>query len=337
MTNELKAVELFSVGTWKGIPVTKEDLESMVEGFSHTNSFYRPPLKLGHNKEQPLLAEDGLPNAGQVNNLYVKDNKLVGDFTNIPDKIFSLIKKKRYNKVSIELFSGVKLKGKTFKKFLGAVALLGADVPGVLNLTDILGQFSQVFSEPTDDLTIIENKMELSPMDKDKQIQELQEKLAAKDKENEEFKAKLNKSEEDQKNQATEFSNFKKETDKKIEDLIVQNDETKVEAFTQILISDGLCNAGMKPLVSQLVKGSLKQEFSVNDKKLSSEEAIKQLLELAKANFSVNKNESTENVENPDDKKLYAKSEKDIEKYMADHNCSYSEAYTAVSRENNLQ
>ena len=103
---DINNVEIMAEGTWNGNKITSETLGEIVAGFEATKDFNRPVLKLGHNNEQKLLAEDGLPSAGWVSNVYIKGKKLFANFVDIPEKIFSLIEKGAYNKVSVELFAG---------------------------------------------------------------------------------------------------------------------------------------------------------------------------------------------------------------------------------------
>ena len=138
---DIKGVEIFAEGTWNDFEITSDILKDIVSGFESTKSFIKPVLKLGHNKEQDLLKNDGLPAAGWVSNVYIQGKKLLGDFVDIPEKIYELIKKKAYRKVSIELCSGYSFDDKTYPYLLTAVALLGSDLPAVKTISDILGMY----------------------------------------------------------------------------------------------------------------------------------------------------------------------------------------------------
>ena len=70
--NNISGVEIFSCGEWNGDEYTIDDLNSIVSTFEETKVGVRPYLKLGHDEEQKLLQEDGLPAAGWVDRIYVK-------------------------------------------------------------------------------------------------------------------------------------------------------------------------------------------------------------------------------------------------------------------------
>ena len=134
-------VEIFASGVWNGDKYTNDDLDIMVEAFNDPNHKLKPFLKLGHNEDQKLLANDGLPAAGFVSNLRRVGDKLVADFVDMPKKIFELVENKAFRKVSSEIFWNIQIAGKKFKRMLSAVALLGADTPAVSSLDDILEMY----------------------------------------------------------------------------------------------------------------------------------------------------------------------------------------------------
>lgn len=137
----IKGVEIFSAGTWNGDKFTEGDLDLMVSAFNETSSHVRPFIKLGHSAKQALLEAEGLPAAGWVGKVYRSGSKLMADFVDIPRKIHELIVNKAYRKVSSEIFLGLTIDEKKYKYLVGAVALLGAETPGVMNLSDILSRF----------------------------------------------------------------------------------------------------------------------------------------------------------------------------------------------------
>ena len=88
-TKSINGVEIFSTGIWNNNTITLEILEDIVSAFKATSKTLRPFLKIGHNEEQEFLQKDGLPAAGWINNLYIKGNKLLADFIDIPKKSLS--------------------------------------------------------------------------------------------------------------------------------------------------------------------------------------------------------------------------------------------------------
>ena len=126
-SNSIKGVEIFSVGTHNGDQYTEQDLDDMVSAFGALD--YRPCLKIGHTKDQP-----GAPAYGWVANIRKVGTKLLADFTDMHDSVLGAIRSKAYNTISSEIYFNLKRGGKTFRRALKAVALLGADVPAVAGL-----------------------------------------------------------------------------------------------------------------------------------------------------------------------------------------------------------
>ena len=79
----IKDVEIFSTGTWNGKEITEKDLDNIVDAFSKTKEVVRPFLKLGHDDNQKLIQNDGLPAAGWVENVRKVGGKLRADFVDI--------------------------------------------------------------------------------------------------------------------------------------------------------------------------------------------------------------------------------------------------------------
>jgi hypothetical protein len=138
----IEGVEIFSEGVWNGDKYTLKDLDEMVENFQKTKQALRPYLKLGHDDKQKLIQNDGLPSIGFIENVRRVGKKLVADFTNVPKKIYELIARKAYHRVSSEIYINFKEGKETLGKVLKAVSLLGGDTPAVSNLDDILSLYA---------------------------------------------------------------------------------------------------------------------------------------------------------------------------------------------------
>lgn len=140
-SHNIKGVEIFAEGDWNGDKYTSKDLEKIAENFKATKKYLKPYLKLGHSEDQTMLAEDSLPAAGWIKNVYVKMTdagaKLYADFVDMPQKIYDLVRAGAYARVSSEIFIDVKVNGKKYDKALKAVALLGGETPAVQNLNDV--------------------------------------------------------------------------------------------------------------------------------------------------------------------------------------------------------
>ena len=136
-------VEIFSAGKWNGDTYTEEDLDAMVAAHNDLKSRLSPPVKLGHNDEQKLLAKDGFPAAGWIVNLYRQGKKLIADLTGIPKKIADLMRVGAYRKRSAEIFWDYEdpTTGKKYSRVLCGLALLGEELPAVSTLDDILALY----------------------------------------------------------------------------------------------------------------------------------------------------------------------------------------------------
>lgn len=145
-THNIKGVPIFSVGVWNGDKYSEKDLKEIADNFKATKDYLKPYLKLGHSEEQSLLAEDSLPAAGWIKNVYTKSvdgvTQLYADFVDMPQKIYDLVKAGAYARVSSEIFMNIKVNGKKYGKALKAVALLGGETPAVQNLDDVYALYS---------------------------------------------------------------------------------------------------------------------------------------------------------------------------------------------------
>jgi len=134
-------VEVFATGTWNGFPFEKGDLMAIASSFSSLKEVHDVPLKFGHNEEQGMT--DGQPALGWVTDLFVRGEKLVAKFTDMPKIVYDAMTKKLYKHVSIELEYGVEHKGSVYDLVLSGVALLGADIPAVNTIADLTSYMSK--------------------------------------------------------------------------------------------------------------------------------------------------------------------------------------------------
>ena len=154
-SNTIKDVEIFATGTHNGDKYSEADLDKMVAAFGELD--FRPAIKIGHTKDNP-----GAPAYGWVQNLRRAGSKLIADFTDMHDSVVDAVRKKLYDNVSAEIYFNLKRGGKQFDRALKAVALLGAEVPAVAELTPLhkmefaaAGEFEKVFASET--------KLDVSP------------------------------------------------------------------------------------------------------------------------------------------------------------------------------
>lgn len=340
-TYSVQGVEVFSAGTWNGDEYTVDDLNEMVAAFNETNQGVRPYIKLGHDDKQELLQQDGLPAAGWINRLYVLGDKLIADIIDIPKKIFELIQTKAYRKVSSEIYWNLKVGEKLYKRFLGAVALLGTDMPGCMNLADILGRYSKMTSEPPKVYASSQNLFEINqkqftindegdlmPTEKELQL-EAEVKTFKANAEAEANKAKALEEE----NAA--LKKFKADQEAITAKALADAKAAQDEAFISDLEKETLCSPAMKPFVAALI-GEEKKEYSIKvgteEKKLDKKDLLKETLKLFKAAAEVNLDESSKarGQENKSDQKAI---DDKIEKYRTENKCTYSQAVKAIMKE----
>ena len=350
-TYNITGVEIFSEGEWNGDEYSKEDLNEMVKAFNETKDGIRPFIKLGHDEKQKLIQSDGLPAAGWIERIYTRGDKLLADFSDIPKKIFELIQTKAYRKVSSEIFWNLKIKGKKYSRVLGAVALLGADTPGVFNLSDILANYYKDKSNPPKrypDLEIdfnLESELTKTISGKEYKMQKteneikLELELKNKNEESKKSDEALKKFSSDIELKDKEIERLKKiEADfqKREQELALETEKARVAKFVAELEKEKLSTPAMKELITQLV-GPEKKEYSVKvqdkDQTLSKEQLLKETLKLFKAASEVNFEESSEDGE----KKSYKADDKELDekakKFAADNKVSYGQALKHVMKE----
>lgn len=348
---EIKGVEIFAAGTWNGDTYEVSDLDAMVKAFEATKDMFKPYLKLGHDDEQKILQNDGLPAAGWIGKIYRVGEKLLADFVDIPQKIFELIENRAYRKVSSEIYWNLKVDDKKYPYVLGAVALLGADTPAVNNLADIMSMYGlvvkdeiKIYTNEQKPVTVkqysftTEEAMEGEHMPKSEAEMKLELELKAEKEAREKAEADSKKYAQERADKDAELEKLraeKAESDKKAHEATVKAEQARIESYVTGLVSEKIVTPAMKPFVLALL-GEDKKEYSFKvkdeEKKYSKEDLLKQILKLHTAS-DVNVDESSEDgqekkVKNSDE----ALNEK-IEAYMEENKCSYKAAYKAVTAE----
>lgn len=130
----INGAEIFASGEWNGINFTDADLEGIASSFNAMNLSGRVPLKFGHDGKD---SRDGAPALGWVERVYRDGNKLLADFSSIPEVVYNAIKEGMYKFVSVELLKDVPANTRKIPWVLDAVALLGATQPAVGILKDL--------------------------------------------------------------------------------------------------------------------------------------------------------------------------------------------------------
>ena len=143
-TYELKDVEVFGIGVWKGNKITDKDLNDIVNGTNEIIDKLKPKVKLGHDDKQALLQRTGLPAGGWITKLKRAGDKILVDIKEVPKVLYQLIKNGAYKRISSEILAGYTEPStkKKYNKVLSAIAFLGADLPAVTNLKDIAALYN---------------------------------------------------------------------------------------------------------------------------------------------------------------------------------------------------
>jgi hypothetical protein len=132
-------VEIFQDGDWQGDTYTTADLDEIVRNYYEHRDLIEPPVKIGHEEDQSLLDNSGIPAVGYVRALRRRGHKLFADLSQIFPQIADLVEARAYRKVSAELYppdkppEGVPMKGWGLK----AVSLLGGRLPYIKTLADL--------------------------------------------------------------------------------------------------------------------------------------------------------------------------------------------------------
>jgi hypothetical protein len=142
-TVNLKGVEIFEAGKWKGTDWTESDIDELIE--NHKAGVIEPYLNINHSDK----ASDEFKNAlkamslGFVEGLRREGTKLVADFKQVPKTIGELIEAGALKKKSVEVFKRYyTAAGREYKNVLQAVTFHGADgVPAVNTLSDFVALY----------------------------------------------------------------------------------------------------------------------------------------------------------------------------------------------------
>jgi hypothetical protein len=184
MAQDLNGVEIMATGTFtpggaaKGrrVTISSNDLDEMVASFQELVPIggFTPVLKLGHTDAQRFMGQgNGAPNLGIVQKIWREGQKVLANFSAVPDAVVDLIRSKRFNSVSVEILPSLEFEGRKFSNVLTAVALLGAELPAVKGLADLSATlFTQAEVKPIEADQIVSFEWESNPMPDVKYTQE---------------------------------------------------------------------------------------------------------------------------------------------------------------------
>jgi hypothetical protein len=344
-TFNIKGVHVFSTGKWNEDNYDVNDLQAMVQAYMDMRGGWRPYLKLGHDRNQKFAKSQGLPALGWVSNLYVRGDKLYADFENIPEKLFRCIQSKAYRKVSCEVLWDVKVGDQEYRRVLSAVALLGAEQPGVMNLDDILGTYSYedlplpeqfAFLRNPDNINLYSTTFEYEPTEDQNMptAEELQAQLEEQSKKYASLEQEKKELEEKKAEEAKEIESlreYKASAEAKALKDAEELKAAKLSEYCTQLEAKKLLTTATRPLVEQILGD--KKEYSVDGKAASKEEILEKILTLTSEAAKVNLDERSQaDYAKKDQQDKDDEMDKTVQSYMKENKCSYAMAYKAVAK-----
>ena len=161
---ELTNVEIFRSGRHGGKTWTVEDVSHVKKTFDDFGKrLIQPPMVLGHDEDQKLLQNSGMPSLGWAQEVTTRDNEdgtrsLLVRLSDVPALAKRAIQNKRYRRISAEIYAdyrnpnldGGKPKGPVLRR----ISLLGADIPEVKDLADVVA----LDEMPSNSLLYVENE-----------------------------------------------------------------------------------------------------------------------------------------------------------------------------------
>lgn len=341
---EMRDIEIFAVGVWNGEQFTEKDLDDIVNAFQATKEKIHPFLKIGHSDKQTLLARDEMPSAGLVSNIRRMGKKLLADFVDVPKKIFDIVKRRAFNKISSELFVNINIGGIRHPLALKAVALLGGETPAVHDLNSILDLFTSGGAT-----VVYNNKNETKEFQFDSNsFKHLEEhKMDNLEKENAKLELEVKKYEQENGKISREFESAKvsletskkeaKEFKEKYESEVKIRKENEVKAREEKIglsldqaVKDGKINPAQKENYFALLKSVPMDEtkkFSIKDKTYNSvEELVFSIIDAEKPEINLEEKSTNDKIKKDDDAMVQKAQE-----YAEKNKVSYKEALIEVS------
>lgn len=341
---ELHDVEIFEAGSYvdgngNHVTYTEDDLRRTVEIQKELADNVKPPLKLGHDKDQEFARRSGYPSTGwldKAKGLYLNGSKLVAKtITDVPKGVYDAVKNKAYKRISAEFYNDFSHDGKNYgKNVLKGIALLGEDIPIVKTLEDV-SVYSEgktydsvehgliMFSEDTQTDYTKEKEM---PEPKEEKVltfseDELQSKISAA------VKTAITEYDEAQKPVIESIQNENKE-------LREANKDSKVDIFCEKNL-DKITPKRM-PLVKEILKRvDSNEEFKFGEEEVTTFDLVKQLIDNMKGvEFSEKLKDKPEEEKTDSDKSLPIQFGEAVEKKVNEDKMDWATAARAVRKEN---
>jgi len=176
-------IEILATGTWTDAhgntaTFTREDLDEIVLAHEETcPQALRPPFRLG---DHPEISKDRLPATGWAGKLKREGEKLLAYISHVPEWAVQMLKERQFRSASSGLRANWSFGGKVYKWALDHVAILGAHLPAVDGLSEIMAHYSVARSECQEFTRTEEEDQDMNELEKLKQEKaELETKLTS--------------------------------------------------------------------------------------------------------------------------------------------------------------
>ena len=136
---ELKDIEIFQGGTYRGRTYDDAKLDEIVKNTNEFISEIKPVAVIGHDENQDLLKKSGLFSAGWMTPVKKVGSKILASFKDVPQVVADVINKGAYKRMSSEIYNDYNGKGLAIRR----VAILGGDIPEVKTLQDIAALYAE--------------------------------------------------------------------------------------------------------------------------------------------------------------------------------------------------
>lgn len=160
---KVENVDIFSTGLHRGERYGREFVTTAAENFYKLKDRLTPTLCLGHEENQELLDNTGIPSVGVITDLWTDDRPcsncketgkvdgqvcpacdgtkictyMVADFGDVNPEIAKLINQRAFRTCSSEMYSDFEDQGQHFGPACRRCALLGGEIPQIKNLDDL--------------------------------------------------------------------------------------------------------------------------------------------------------------------------------------------------------
>jgi len=338
---------IFSVGTWNGDKYTEAMLDDIIKAYNDTRGILRPPIKLGHSADQKLTK--GMPAIGWVDNLRKVGNDIVADFKKIPKKIYDLVDVGAYRTVSSEFWKNATINGKKYAYIFKGLAFLGAELPGVDTVDDIINMY-EVDDKTEVKIYEVEVKNETKPEVKnneksedkemnEKEIEELNKRVADLEATNKTASEKYATDKEVWGNEKKELETKNTETETKYQEL--ENEKKEVEAekvkadFTskidKLIEDKKVLPAHKEKILTFMLDMPVGKNFKEGDEEVSySDMLVKIFSEMPELNINTDENSEAGKNQVKDEEAM-------IVEYAKENKMTYKKALIELAKDKKIK